>query len=434
MIWKRLLLAAAAASVLPVAAARGERVDPTLTQDQANRLSLFHDYGLTAVGTTNSVSVPANVGNAADAAYAAVPGSSGTGLMTSLLGDAASTDATGTGRHFDVTFAPVLAYDSNPESRRLPRASVFVGGDLGVAYLFTDGPDDPIVGTPLRATFAYDVLGGVYEGQTQNADSLQQNVSASVRQTLFDNSIVINATLNDTFTMLHDSGFLDTFDFGATAELFPVSHASVEVGYDYGRLQYFYESVLPAQKADADRSTFIAKAHLYPLSQRRGAVIAEPPDVLTEILEESVRRFTVNYNHVWNVPARQRNRDYQYEANRIGFGLEGLTVPAKVGTKSLGTAGRDVSVDLDYAHEFQEYEYANTESPPILTGKPHGRLHRQDGIDVFTVRGNSRLFDVPHNAGTVAAYVQWDVIHDGSNIVSRHYNDYVIGGGVTYRY
>ena len=435
MIWKRLLPAAAAAMVLPVAAARGETVDPTLTQDQANRLSLFHDYGLTAVGTDNFVSIPTNVGNVNDAAYTPVPGSSGTGLMTSLLGDAASTDPTGTGRHFDVTFAPVVAYDSNPESRQ-PRGSVFAGGDLGIAYRFADGPDDPVAGTPLRATFAYDVLGGIYEGQVQDADTLQQNLSASVRQTLFENSIVLNATANDSFTILHGEAFLDTVDVGATAELFPVSHASVEVGYDYTHLQYFYRSLVAAQKSDADRNTFVAKAHLYPLSQRRGAVIPEAPDVLTEIVEESVRRFTVNYEHVWNLPDRHRETDYQYQANRIGFGLEGLTLPAKVGVRSLGTAGRDVSLDLNYNHEFQTYEFANSVHETVLAGhlNPPGGPHRKDGIDVFTVRGNARLFDVPHDAGTVAAYLQWDLIHDGSNVFARHYNEYVVGGGLTYRY
>ena len=436
MTWKRLLLATAAVAVPAWAApaARGEDVSPTLTQDQANRLSLFHDYGLNAVGLDNYVGMPVNVGNPNDTG-GLVAGSAGGGLLGGALPPSVvSTDPTGPGRPFDVTLAPFVGYDANPESRRIPRASVFAGGDLGVAYRFTDGPDDSIVGQPLRATFAYDAMGAVYEGQTENADALQQNLSASVRQTLFQNTIVLSSTLTDGYTVEHGDSFLNTFDAGATGEVFFLPQVSVESGFGFTNFEYFFKAILPPQRPSADRDTFIAKAHLYPLSQRRGATIEEAPDVLTEVLRAAIRRVTVNYDHVWNRPTERTGGDYQYEANRVGLGLEGLTVPEKVGVRSLGTFGRSLSMDLDYNHEFQNYEYANSASPPILAGHPKGGFHRKDGIDVLTFRGNARLFDLPHDAGTLGAFVQWDVIHDGSNIKARHYNDYVISGGVTYRY
>ena len=440
MTWKRLLLAVAAASV-GSAPAWADQVTPSQTQDQANRLSLFHDYGLDAVGNVNSVDLPVNVGNPNDVAFA-IPGLAGGGLLTGVLPSSmSSTDPTGTGRPFDLSLTPIAGYDANPEGRRLPRASVFGGGELAAAYHVTDGPDDPIVGQPLRATFAYSALGAVYEGQTQNADTLQQNLSASVRQTLFANSIVLSSTLGDAFTMEHGSAFLDTFDAGATGEFFFLPQASIEAGYDYAHLQYFFTAILPAQKPTADRDTFVAKGHLYTLSQRRGATIDEAPDQLTEILRGMLRRVTVNYDHVWNLPTEDNGHDYKYEANRVGIGLEGMTAPSQVATTPLGRFTRNLSFDLDYDHEFQNYEYANTESPPVyLTNKGSGttrelrRFHRKDGIDVLTYRGNARLLDLPHDAGTLAGYVQWDLTHDGSNIVARHYNEYVITGGLTYRY
>ena len=432
MTWKRLLLAAAAAAAGVWAHPAGaETVTPTLTQDQANRLSLFHDYGLTSIGTDNYVGSPANVGNPNDAGAGPVPGVAGGGLMRSLLGPYASDDPTGPGRAFDVTATPVLGYDANPESRRVGRGSVFTGGDLGIAYHVADGANDPIAGRPLRATFAYDILGAVYEGQAQNADTLQQNAFASVRQTLFNNTVVLNASIGDTFTTEHGVAFLNTADAGATAELFFAPQVSVEAGYNFTKLIYFYRAILPAQKADAERNTFVGKIHLYTLPQRRGAVVDEAPDVLTEILRGALRRFTVNYAYIWNVPDRRRNRDYKWQGNRIGFGLEGLTVPPQ-----FGQWGRNVTVDVDYTREFEGYAFSNSNQQVVLAGHltPRGGPHRKDGIDVFTVRGNARLFDLPHDAGTLSAYLQWDLIHDGSTIVTRRYNDYVIGGGVTYRY
>ena len=337
---------------------------------------------------------------------------------------------------------PVVGYDANPESRRLPRSSVFAGGDLGASYHVADGPDDPIVGQPLRAAFAYDVLGAVYEGQTQAADTLQQNLSGSVRQTLFDGTLVVTSSLSDGFTMLHGAAFLDTLDAGAAGEFFVVPQVSIETGYNFTHLQYFFHpTVSPQQKPTADRDTFLAKLHLYTLPQRRGAVVGEAPDLLTEILRGALTRATVNYAHVWNLPTQRTGLDYDYEANRVGFGLEGVTLPGRVGSRSLGTFGRNLSFDLDYNHEFQDYEYENSASPPgfVVTKNAHGaararRFHRKDGIDVFTVRGNARLLDLPHDGGTLGSYLQWDLIHDGSNIVARHYNDYVISGGLTYRY
>jgi hypothetical protein len=429
MIWKRCLPAAAALAaglVLSTPRARGEVVTPVLTQDQANRLSLLHDYGLSAIGTDNDVGMPNNIGNPNDVGVGPIGGVPGSGMLDSLLGPYASTNPAGPARMFDLTASPVIAYDSNPEARRIPRDSVFAGGELGAAYRFVDGEDDPIAGRPLRATFAYSLLGGAYEGQVEKADTLQQTVSASVRQTLFDNSIVLNSSVDDAYTMEHGESFLDTFDAGATGEFFFVPQVSVETGFNYTHFQYLFHAILPAQKPTSDRYTFVAKVHLYTLPQRRGETIDPAPDRLTELLRDGLRRFTINYNYVSNLPTEDNGHDYRYLSNRVGFGFEGITVPTRL--------GRGVTFDLDYDHEFQEYEFANTESPPILTGRPKGRFHRKDGIDVFTVRGNGRLVDLPHDAGTVGTYLQWDLIHDGSNIASRHYNEYVFGGGLTYRY
>ncbi len=434
MNWKRLLLAAATGAVLSstVRVVSADTVTVVVAQDMANRLSLFHDYGLNSVGNVNYLGLPVSVGNPND--VGPVPGVSGGGLISGFLPAAAvSTDPSGTGRGFDLTLTPLVGYDSNPEAARVPRGGAFGGGEFGAAYHFADGKDDPIVGQPLRALVAYSASGAVYEGQVQNADTLQQNLTGSVRQTMFDNTIVLSSTLVDSFMMEHGAAFLDTFDAGATAEFVFLPHISVETGYDYTHLQYFFDARSPSQKPTADRHTFEAKAHVYTLPQRRGAAVEEAPDVLTEILRSSLRRVTFSYAHVWNDPTLHTGTDYFYEANRVGFGLEGLAVPVKGGDYA---RQQDVTFDLDYAHEFQQYQYANSAHTKPIAGKLHplGGDHRKDGVDVFTCRGNARLFDLPDDAGTLAAYMQWDLIHDGSNIVPRRYNEYVISGGLTYRY
>ncbi len=438
MTWKRLLLAAAAGSALStmLAPAKADTVTAVVSQDQANRLSLFHDYGLNAVGNDNYVGVPVNVANPNDLG-GQVPGAPGTGLISGYLpSSAVSTDTTSNGRPFDFTLTPLVGYDANPEAHRVPRGGAFAGGEFGAAYHVADGADDPIVGQPLRATFAYSALGAFYEGQVQNADTLQQNLSASVRQTLFGGTIVMSSTLVDSFTMEHGSAFLDTFDAGATGEFFFLPQASIETGYDFTHFQYFFTATNENQKPTADRNTFIAKAHLYTLPQRLGATIEEAPDLLTEILRAAIRRVTVNYAHVWNQPTEHTGNDYEYQANRIGLGLEGLTVPSTVGNRSLGTFGQSLSFDVDYDHEFQNFDNSNSVHEQIVGGHltPRGGPHRKDGIDIFTLRGNARLFDLPRDAGTLATYLQWDLIHDGSNIIPRRYNSYIISGGLTYRY
>ena len=47
---------------------------------------------------------------------------------------------------------------------------------------------------------------------------------------------------------------------------------------------------------------------------------------------------------------------------------------------------------------------------------------------------NSRLLDLPENRGTLASFVQWDLIADRSTIEARHYNEFVISGGLTYQW
>lgn len=409
------LNAAAVAAALLVAAglagtvARADQETGQVAQSQANRLSIFHDYDLDALGRPS-----------VDHTDEDVPGVAGGGAFADLLGTLASTDPNAAQRAFSVTAAPVVGYDSNPEARRVARGSIFGGGDVTAAFHLSRGPGDPIVGHPTEFGVSYDVVGAAYEGQVQNADTLQQTFAATVRQSLFNDTVYVSAAVDDQFTMEHGAAFLNTTDVAPSVEAFLLPQASVEVGSDYTHLQYlFYASTLK-DKPTAERNTLYVKAHLFPLPQVRNAVVPEAPDQLTDILRGGLRRFTVGYGHVWNNPYRTGN-DYDYEANRVFAGLDGLSSPRL----------RDLSMDVEYAHEFQNYLNPNSEgvSPTALP-----RRRRRDNLDVFTVRANARLFDLPRDRGTLATFLQYDLIHDGATIVPRRFNEFTVSGGLTYRY
>lgn len=413
----RPLRAAAAAAVAAIAislapmTARADQQTPTITQDQANRLSIFHDYNLNAVGRADT-----------DHTAEDIPGVAGGGAFTQLLGSWASADPDAASRSFAVSLAPLAGYDSNPEARRIGRGSAFAGGDFTAAYHLNLGEDDPIVGHKTEVAAWYNATGAVYEGQVQNADVLQQSLAGAVRHEMFEDTLWLSMTVDDQFTMEHSAAFLNTSDVAPAVEAFLIPNASIELGFDYTHLQYFFYAGTRESKPTADRNTLNLKGHLFPLPQVRDAVVPDAPDQLTEILRESLRRFTVGYGHVWNLPT-PRGRDYEYEANRVYVAFEGVRVPKL----------NDFSLDLSYAHEFQNYFNPNSAGIPTIAGKVRHR-RRHDGDDVLTVRANARLFDLPHHRGTVATFLQWDVIHDGSNLVPRRFNEFVVAGGLTYRY
>jgi hypothetical protein len=55
-------------------------------------------------------------------------------------------------------------------------------------------------------------------------------------------------------------------------------------------------------------------------------------------------------------------------------------------------------------------------------------------MDVLTLRANARLFDLPQNRGTLSTFVQWDIIADRANLQARHFNEFIISGGLSYQY
>jgi hypothetical protein len=112
-----------------------------------------------------------------------------------------------------------------------------------------------------------------------------------------------------------------------------------------------------------------------------------------------------------------------YKGDRVYGGLEGLQIPGFP----------NLSADVEYAHEWDQYKFPSNEGPVVIAGKPAARK-RKDHIDVFTFRENVRLFDLPHDRGTLSAFVQWDLIADRATLVVRHYDEYVIEGGLSYRY
>jgi hypothetical protein len=370
---------------------------------QANRLSIFHDYSINAVGLTSG---------------SGVPGSAGGGMMTSILGSWASTDPTGSGRSYDISATPLFGYDSNPEARRVGQGSIFGGTDIAAQYRINVGPDDPTVGSPNQFRFSYDATGTVYDGTVLNADTFQQTFAASYRRSLLHDMVFVGVGFQNQFTTEYGNAFLDTVDVSPSVEWFMLPQASAEVNYDYTLMGYF---IHPVTKRDpnADRNTVNAKFHFYPTPQLRGE-IPEAEDVLGDILRQSLQRATIGYAAVFN---EATGTDYNYEANRLSIGIEGLHCPRMP----------DLTLDATYSHEWDNYMGPSVEGPNIIAGKPR-QIRRKDHLDVFTLRTNARLFDLPKDRGTLSTFVQWDIIADRSNLEARHFNEFVISGGISYRY
>jgi hypothetical protein len=389
------------------ARAAGDFVTPVSVASQENRLSLFHDYSIDAVGLTQG----------------SIPGSAGTGFLTGSLGHFASTNAVAD-RSWDISFSPIAGYDSNPEARNNAQSSAYAGADLSIAYRCDLGPGDPTVGSPNQFRLTYDATGAVYEGTVKDADVLQQTLAWSYRRNLFSDRVFLTMQVKEQFTALHGAALLNTLDAGPGVEWLIVPQASVEFNYDYTSFSFF-PPVVRRRDPESDRHTINIEGHLYPTPQVRGP-IPESPDVLGDILRETFTRATLGYAAIFNEP---RGPDYQYEGTRVWIGMEGMHLPIK----NRWLDWNAITVDAMYAHEWDNYMNPTSEGPVVLAGKPKA-IRRKDHVDVFTLRGNARLFDLPHDTGTIGGFLQYDIIADRSNILVRHYNEFVVSGGVTYRY
>jgi hypothetical protein len=380
----------------------GDTVNGISNLDQANRLSLFHDYSIDAVGLTTG----------------SVPGSAGGGLLAPAMGNHASTAPSEPARDFQLSAAPLVGYDSNPEARRFSQGSPFAGVDLDAIYFLDFGPNDPNLGSPTQFQFAYDLTGAIYDGTTFEADTLQQTLSASYHRYLFNDSIIAGFMLDDQFTTEHAQAFLNTVDALPSVEWLFTPQMSLEASYEYSHLDY-YIHVVQRRNPDASRNTVNTKFHFYSLPQVRGD-IPDSPDQLGDILRATLNRITVGYAAVFN---KADGADYEYEANRVSIGLEGLRIPRL----------HDVTFDMNYSHEWDNYMNPSVEGPIVIAGSPK-QHRRKDHVDVFTVRSNARLFDLPQDRGTLSSFLQWDILADRSNIPVRHFNEFVISGGIEYKY
>jgi hypothetical protein len=280
------------------------------------------------------------------------------------------------------------------------------------------------VGSPNQFRLSYDATGAVYEGPVDDADVLQQTLAWSYRRNLFSDHVFLGIQVKDQFTMVHGASLLNTLDAGPSVEWLVIPQASIEFNYDYTSFSFF-PPVIRARDQESDRHTINIEGHLYPTPQVRGP-IPESPDVLGDILRSTLSRATVGYAAVFNEP---RGIDYEYEGNRLWVGLEGMRIPIK----GRWLNWNDITFDAMYAHEWDNYMNPDSEGPPVLAGKP-AQVRRKDHLDVFTLRTNARLFDLPRDQGTMAAFLQYDIIADRSNIAVRHYNEFVISGGLTYKY
>jgi hypothetical protein len=389
-------------------AAQADPVTDTTSYSQQNRLSLFHDYSIDVVGQTKP----------------SIPGSPGSGVMNPLLGQYASTDAEDSGRWYELSATPLAGYDSNPDASRFPEGGAFVGLDLSAAIHCNFGPYDPTVGSPNQFKLSYDITGAVYEGQVGSADAIQQTLNWSYRRNLFNDRVFIGMGIADQFTVQHGEAIANSFDAIPSAEWLMIPQTSVEVSYDYTNFSFF-RAAADRKSMDTDRHTVNLKLHLYATPQVRGP-IPESPDVLGDILRQTLYRATIGYAAVFN---NALGIGYQYEGNRLQIGFEGVRIPQLKFVPDLSM----ITMDMMYAHEWDNYMNPSLEGPQILAGSPK-HIRRKDHIDVFTLRANARLLDLSGDRGTLAGYLQCDIIADRANILVRHYNEYVFSGGFTYRY
>jgi hypothetical protein len=385
------------------ASARGDDVTGVSNQDQANRLSIFHDYSISAIGTTTG----------------SLPGSPGSGFISPFLGNLTTSEPANTDRAWAVSGTPLFGYDSNPEARKDAAGGLFVGADVNAVYALNLDPDDPGLGGSTNFLFSYDATGALYEGTVKQADVFQQTATGSVRHGMFDDTLILSALLQDQFTVAHGTAFLNTVDVVPSVETFWCPQFSTQITYDYTRFNYFFHVDKKSHDPNADRHTLMGYLHFYTAPQRRGLESGEPRDQLSAILRRLLSRATFGFGHVWNDAP---GADYMYEANRIVFGLDGIR-PLKT---------RALSFDLEYAHEWDHFSNPSSFGEPILSTA--SARPRRDHLNVLTVRANARLADFSHQAGTLGAFVQWDLINDDSNVPVRHFNEFLVSTGVTYRY
>jgi hypothetical protein len=381
---------------------RADAVTGISTLSQANRLSLFHDYSLNAVGLSSN----------------AIPDSTTSGFLTPLFTSDPSSQPADFTRAYSLSGGAFAGYDSNPEARRFADDGQFAGIDLNAEYHFGLGPDDATLGQPTQFQFAYDFTGAIYDGGVLNADTTQQTLSGSYRRRLFHDQLALGVIFDDQFTTEHGVAFLNTFDISPSIEWFLTPQLSLEANYDYTRLDFLFRKQ-PRRSPDSNRHTVNTKFHFYSFPQQRGE-IPESPDQLGDILRAALSRFTIGYAYVAN---EADGLDYVYDSNRLTIGLEGIKIPRV----------KWMTMDMTYAHEWQNFINPSVEGPIVLAGKPK-QLRRKDHIDVFTLRANADLLDLPQDRGTLSTFLQWDLLADRSTIESRHYNEFVISGGLNYRY
>jgi hypothetical protein len=382
--------------------ARADDLTAELNQNQANRLSIFHDYSISAIGTT-----PGNI-----------PGSSGTGLATPLFGKFASTDNNVSNRDWSVSATPLFGYDSNPEARSSAQDSLYTGLDANAIYYLQLDPNDKSWGGPTDFLFSMDVNGALYEGNVKQANVLQTTATGSLKH-VFSNTVTTSLLLQDQYTVEHGYSFLNTFDVAPSMELFWLPRLSTELEYDFTRLDYFFKPTPNPQDPTASRNTLSAYFHFY--SKPQYGPMGPSPDRLTDILRTLLDRATLGYAYVWN-KADASGGDYDYEGNRFIFALRDLR-PLK--TPAL-------SFDLQYAYELDKYKNISTFTSQVVS-IPRG-IRRSDNLDIFTLRANARLLDFSHNRGTLGSFFQWDVIYDNSNVPVRDFNEFLVSAGFTYQY
>ncbi len=387
--------------LLPVSRAAADEVTAQLNESEAQRLSIFHDYGISSIGSTAGE----------------IPDTTDGGMLAPYFGRWATDTPTANEKAWSVSATPIIGYDSDPEGLPNERGSLFGGAEMSANYGLKLTADN---GDPTDIDISYDLTGAVYKGTVKQGDNIQQTASAGVQHKMANDSVVLSGLFRDQFTVDHGSAFLNTIDGSVGAELFWFSQLSTELSDRLSHLDYFYSPAKKEQDPDANRNVVDLSLHLFPLPQTRDATVEESPDRLTDFLRSSLRSVTLGYAYVWN---RSDGSDYRYEANRIHFGFEDLR-PFRT---------NNLSFDLMYAHEWQVYNNKNSETVPDLTN-PKAFLLRHDHLDIFTMRANARLVDLAHNRGTIGQFLQWDIIADRSNIQTHDFNEFIISTGIEYKY
>ena len=385
-------------ALLAFSTASADEVTPDLNQAEANRLSIFHDYGISSIGSTAGQ----------------LPDTTDGGLMSSYFGRWVTDSPTPSDRPWSLAATPIIGYDSDPEGLSKERGSLFGGAELAANYALDVTQEN---GDPTHLAAGYDITGAVYKGTVKQGDNLQQTAFAAANHKMFGDTFVVSGAFRDQFTMDHGTAFLNAIDAGAGGEVFWLSQLSTELSYRYSHLDYFFP-VVKTQDPDAGRHTLSLDLHLFPKSQTREPD-SESPDRLTDFLRSSLGRFTIGYGYVWN---RADGQNYDYEANRLVVGLDDL--------RPFHT--NNLSFDMRYAHEWQIYLNKNNETTPTLNGNHF--LLRHDHLDIFTLRANARLADLAKNRGTIGTFLQWDIIADRSNIQNRDFNEFIISTGLVYQY